>query len=234
MKTSNKILVGTGLLFITVIFILMIIGRIMIGGYSERGDDYDNFESPVTTNYDLRDFKEVEINDNWRVTIRQGDQFAVEVIAPQSVLENIRVEVVDDRLVFENKKHVYRKDELEAVVTMPDIKVVASEDVAVVELEDFTCDELKIKIEGACKIRGYGNKISNLRLESEGASRVDLVDSSVKNAKIDVTGAGFIELNMDGGDLTGTASGAAKVVYYGTVSTEKIKTAGVVSVRHRD
>lgn len=231
MKTSNKILVGTGLLFVTVIFILMIVGRIMIGGNPERGDDYEN---RVTTNYDLRDFKEVEIHDNWSVTIRRGDRFAVEVNAPQSVLENTRVEVVDDRLVFENKRNAHQKGELEAIITMPGIEVITSEGAAMIEMEDFTCDELKIKVEGAGKIRGYGNKIANLRLESEGASRIDLVDSSVKNAKIDVTGAGFIELNMDGGDLTGTASGAAKIVYYGAVNTEKIKTAGVVSVRHRD
>lgn len=234
MKTSNKILVGTGLLFATLIIILMIVGRFMLGVNPDRDDDYDDMERDVVTNYDFSGFKKIEIYDNWNVTIRQGDQFAVEVSMPGSVIEKAKIEVVGDRLIFKNRSFRYRKGELEAFVTMPTIESITSADATSIELDSFTCDQLKIKLDGACKIRARNNVIADLHLSCNGAARVDLAESVVKNAALQVNGAGFIEINMDGGELTGMASGAARIVYSGSVSSEKIKTFGAVSVKHRD
>jgi len=234
MKTSNKILVGTGLLFITLILIIMIIIRLILGTLPESGESYYDLGPEITTNYNFSDFKKIEINDNWSVTIRQGNQFGVEVTVPQSIAEKVEVEVVGDRLTFTNDSFMRRRGRLEALVTMPSIDGITSEDVAQFDLDDFTCDRLQIKLDGACKVRARNNVITNLDLKCTGATHADLAESVITNANVRVTGASHIELNMNGGDLTGVASGAAKIVYYGTVNTEKIRSSGAVSIRHRD
>ena len=234
MKTSNKILFGSGLLIVTLIVLLLIVSLILLNKSLTRDDSYDSLEQRVVTQYDLRDFKEIEINDNWTVTIRQGEKYAVEVSAPQHVLDRTRVEVTGGRLRFENHTRIRRKGDLEALITMPVIERISSADAALIEVEDFTCNQLKIKLDGASKLRGRGNVITDLYLNCNGAAQIDLYDSSIKNARLDVNGAGYIQLKMDGGELTGSAAGAAKIVYTGTVSAENVRTAGVVSVRHRD
>ncbi|MCK9484386.1 MAG: DUF2807 domain-containing protein [Candidatus Marinimicrobia bacterium] len=234
MKTSNKILVGSGLLLATLILIFMIIVRIMLGVSPRFDDSYDITEPDVITNYHFSDFKNVEVRDNWTVSIRQGEQFSIEVTAPQSVQEKARIEVVGDRLIFENDRFIHPRGKLEALVIMPRIENVTSADAVKVKLDDFTCDRLQIKLDGACKVRARNNVITDLDLKGTGATRADLVESVITNANLQVSGAGRVELNMQGGELTGTASGAVKIIYYGSVSAEKIRTSGAVSIHHRD
>ncbi|MFA4922286.1 MAG: DUF2807 domain-containing protein, partial [Candidatus Neomarinimicrobiota bacterium] len=145
MKTSNKILVGSGLLLATLILIFMIIVRIMLGVSPRFDDSYDITEPDVITNYHFSDFKNVEVRDNWTVSIRQGEQFSIEVTAPQSVQEKARIEVVGDRLIFENDRFIHPRGKLEALVIMPRIEKVISADAVRIELDDFTCDRLQIK-----------------------------------------------------------------------------------------
>jgi len=234
MKNSNKILVGTGLLFVTIIFIILVVARLVLDTNIEEDNEYDDFEDIILESYDLNDFDKVEINDSWKVTIRQGEHYKIDVTAPKEVLERTRVEVIGDRLVLDTKNYLRWKDKPEANLTMPNIVEIAVEGAAMIDLEDFSCDELRMQVAGACKVHGEGNTINNLQLKSDGASNVDLTGSMVKNADLDINGAGSVELKMDGGELTGMASGAAKIVYYGLGSKENIKTNGVVSVRHRD
>jgi len=234
MKNSNRILVGTGLLFVMIIFILIVVVRLMFDNSIRQDSAYDDIENLISENYDLKNFDKVEIDNSWKVTIRQKEHYKVDVTAPKEVLERTRVVVLGDRLVLDTQNYLRWKDKPEANVTMPNIVAIAVEGAATIDLEGFSCNELRMQVAGACKVSGRDNKIENLYLRSDGASSVDLTDSRVRNADLDINGAGSVELKMDGGELTGMASGAAKIVYYGTVSKEKIMTNGMVSVRHRD
>jgi uncharacterized protein YpmB len=60
MKNSNKILVGTGLLFVMIIFILIVVVRLMFDNSIRQDSAYDDFENLISENYDLKNFDKVE------------------------------------------------------------------------------------------------------------------------------------------------------------------------------
>ena len=116
---------------------------------------------------------------------------------------------------------------------MPNLKSVRTEDGASVEILDFTCEELDVRIKGAAEIDARNLIITDLTLRCDGAADADFKDSKVVNAKVNINGASRITLTMAGGKLGGSAHGASSIVYYGDVSIQDIATAGAVSVRHR-
>ncbi len=67
-----------------------------------------------------------------------------------------------------------------------------------------------------------------------GAGNIDLGGVPVTNADIRVSGAGNIDLNMAGGKLTGSMSGAGSLDYVGTVSEQNVSSSGVVNIKRRD
>ena len=233
MKNSDKILLTTLLTILIIITGLIISSRIIIRNIPGRPTKYSD-EEIATKILDLRDFESIETKGIWLLKIVQGDEFSVSIEYPESEADEINVGTWNSCLQLENDyKWDRRRSPFRAKVTMPNLKSVRTEDGASVEILDFTCEELDVRIKGAVEIDARNLIITDLTLRCDGAADADFKDSKVVNAKVNINGASRITLTMAGGKLGGSAHGASSIVYYGDVSIQDIATAGAVSVRHR-
>ena len=234
MKTSNKILVGTGLLFLFVIIIALIVLRLMIDHGIKTEREWSSDE-PIATQqaYDYQHFTELELNGPWQVEVQYGDKYSVTISVPENMRDKVQVTERDDRLYLECRRHKPYRGNLRAEITMPNLRRVESSSVAEITIRDFKTDDLSLRLSGAGKIAGYDNEIQNLDLRADGAAKIDMRWTQVTNATINANGAAHIKLNMHGGRLRGHANGAVRLELEGKVAEDNLNTTGAVSVRRR-
>ena len=116
---------------------------------------------------------------------------------------------------------------------MPEIKEVYSEGGLKLKLTDFFEPELLLNLTGGSWVDGFNCEIENLYLTSAGAINMEFDNVLTDNAELQLAGAGNIELNMNGGSLTGNASGAMNIEYSG-IAKEEILAAGLANISKKD
>jgi hypothetical protein len=234
MKNSNKILLTTILAILIIITGLIVGSRFLITNIPDRPMNYFDSEDFISKTLDMTDFSGIDVSGVWRLDIHQGNEYAITLHYPESESDQIDIYTWNSRLHLDNNMESRpHQTAFRASITMPELSSLRTEDGVSVTLYDFDCDELDIRIAGATEIEASGMRIETLKLRCDGAVDADFEDSEVVNADLDIRGASRVTLTMAGGELTGSASGAASILYYGTVSTQDIATAGAVSVRHR-
>jgi len=234
MKTSNKILAVTGLIILLAILVITIAFRRIMDKSNQVIEEFDQLQSsPITKEYLLTDFNCVELSGLSRVTITQADQYQILAEGPERLINELQVEKKGNRLRLETRFERLKMAGLNTTIKMPAIEALEIYNISQLSLEEFDCDQLKIRIVGAGTITGIDNGIANLDLDCSGAAAVDLRDGSITNADLNISGASTIKLTMAGGKLSGNASGAGKIIYYGEVSEQDLKTSGAVQLKKR-
>jgi hypothetical protein len=113
---------------------------------------------------------------------------------------------------------------------MPALEGVDLSGASELALSGFSGTKLDITASGATEIDASGGSYRDLTLIVSGAGNVDLSEIVVDDARVVLSGAGDIKLNMNGGELSGTVSGAGHIRYRGTVREENVVTSGFSSV----
>lgn len=234
MKITNKILSITLIIILSFVLVMIIASRVIIDRES-WDEEWDVSDSETTTEYyDLSDFTDVRTSGNWQLKLYRDDTYQVKIEAPNYIMNDIEVEKSGKTLDISLKwKRKIRRGSLKAGISLPNLTKIKLNNGSTVEFSDFDMDDLDIRTSGAGSITGTNNTIQNLYISSTGATHINLRRSSITNADLHITGAGSIELTMAGGDLKGSVTGATRVVYYGDVKTQNIRTSGAVSVRKK-
>lgn len=236
MKKSKKI-VGIALaLPFVIVFIVLLYLRILIGSSSEDDSSYlEKYSSKlITEQLDFNNFSELKFQGNWRGKIKAGDKYSVAVEGPESRVKSLRINQLNDKLTF--AESIFRKSgsgRLEIMITMPEITEFRANGKSRFEINDFQADDLEIRVNGSSRLVGEGNTITDLELHGAGDIYVDFSNSKITNAEVRLVGSAEAELNMAGGNLTGSATGAASVIYSGMVNKQQIRTTGGSSVKKR-
>jgi hypothetical protein len=200
----------------------------------------------LTRTLALAGFTGVEVNGNWDVTIERGDTAAVELSYPSGFENRATAQVENGRLViggytsgfkggFWNRLDDGRNSRRWTVrVTMPSLDTLEVSGASSIAFSGFEGSKLAAHVSGAADVRGREGRYRDLDVSLSGAGSLDFRDVVATNAKVALSGVGSIRLRVDGGVLTGNASGAGSIEYSGTVSMEQINKSGFVSVRHRN
>ena len=117
---------------------------------------------------------------------------------------------------------------------MPALEGIELSGASELTISGFSGDRLEITASGATEIDGSNGSYRELRLVVSGAGDVNLGEIVVDDARVVLSGAGDILLNMNGGVLSGTVSGAGQIRYRGTVREENVATSGFSSVEAVD
>jgi putative autotransporter adhesin-like protein len=193
----------------------------------------------TTKTYAYTDFRGVEVDGQWQVTIERGDAWRVSVEVPAEVVDQIRVQRQSDGDAVDLEGPWWLGDydggqpALKATITMPALESLDISGASNTSFSGFDGDSLSLDLSGAGQIRGTASRFDRLMLDMSGAAAIDLSDVPVTDADVDISGAGNVKLQMAGGRLTGDLSGAANLEYSGTVSEETIDRSGFVNVRQR-
>ena len=193
------------------------------------------YGEPVSASTELRGFREIEVAGTWRVSASRGDDWQVDLSYPEGFEDRVELHVVGDRLRLGIRSDSWM-DEPDvfpsADIVMPELEAVEVRGSAMLELGGFRGRHLEIDVAGASRLTGHDGHFDALELSVAGASHIDLRGVAVTDADIDLAGASKITLNMNGGALSGFIAGAGSVEYYGSVSAETVRIAGVARVVH--
>jgi Putative auto-transporter adhesin, head GIN domain len=188
----------------------------------------------------LSGFTGLQVRGPWEVTVERGDAWAVELSYPAALEDRTLAQVENDQLVIDwhTRGFLARFDDgrdglrMKARVTMPSLETLGVSGAASVTFSGFDGTTLAVMASGATNLRGLSSRYRDLELGLSGAGQLDLRDVVATNAHVNLSGVGSIKLRLDGGTLSGSASGAASIEYSGTVSEERIARSGAVGIRH--
>jgi hypothetical protein len=234
MRTSQRVVAATLGAIVFLLLVIAISARVtaptapaLSGERASRTYDYANFDG-------------VEISGQWQVTVERGDGWRVAVDAPAELLDELRVERSADALTLGYEggwsfgPFGRQTRGPQATITMPVLASIILSGTSTLSFTGFEGDRLSLTSSGASEVRAGSGRFETLTLVMSGAGNVDLDDVVVTNAEVRVSGAGNLKLNMAGGRLTGSMSGAGNLDYRGTVSEQSVSTSGIVNVRRRD
>jgi hypothetical protein len=215
----------------------LVAGRLASGDYSEESPRARRSGPVASVSRDLSGFDRVDARGMWQIDIKQGEAWDVVLAYPENAENRLDVRVENGRLVLEEKGRGWswfgRSDDetLEAAVTMPALEGIDLSGASELTLSGFSGDKLEVTASGATQIDGSNGSYGDLTLIVSGAGDVDLSEILVDDARVVLSGAGDIKLNMNGGVLAGSVSGAGQISYRGTVREENVVTSGFSSVK---
>jgi hypothetical protein len=186
----------------------------------------------------LEGFTGVEVRGQWAVTIERGDAWTVELSYPAAVEDRASAELEGRMLVIGSRLNGFRTGfgrgpRMSARITMPSLETLEISGAAHLEFSGFEGTELNVRASGATDLTGRSSRYRDVQLTLSGAGKLDLRDVIATNANVNLSGVGSIQLQLDGGVLSGNASGAGSIDYSGTVSEERIVKSGAVTVKRR-
>ncbi len=191
----------------------------------------------------LTDFNELEISGIFDLNVVKGNRYEVELTGPVSEREKYRVVRMGNTLVIEYEddhdfswsKNPLHFDEVRIRITMPELDKIELKGAGKGSFDNFTEDEIKIRILGAIKANGnlnardlalYLSGASELTLTGEGntmdakilgASKLNAYDFRVKDGLVEASGASKANVNVSG-RLEIEEGLASKVSYRGNPS----------------
>lgn len=238
MKKSRIILItGAGFIFLSSLLLINYIriesGRLI----NSKNQSIPNVESSgfvETKNYNFKDFDSLSFENLWNVKVREGRNYSISVKADKTLMEKLKIEKNGSSLDFTYNGYIRgitsSNENVVVVITMPKLEKMIFSGMGNILIEDFDQENLRLVNSGASSIECRNVTIEYLTLIVEGASNADLSGMKTENCNLDVSGAAKIKLSMNGGNLTGTISGAASVEYSGAVRDENVSLSGIGSL----
>ncbi len=240
MKRSNKILLISGLVLVLLIialggFFSYKIGQLVKMNMEKSDSGFVLNEGVETKRYDFVGFSRIKTKGNWRIFVRYGDSYSIEIQTDKLVQERVRVKQRDDTLYLEflpGSRFV--KERAVARIVMPGFNGVTGEDGLDLYFEGFSnMDTLSIDFSGGLTINGSKSNYNQLYLDVNGGGNINLRNVSVYNANVRIDGAGNVVLLMGGGVLRGEINGAGILTYYGNVKKRDVSINGVGKIYHK-
>ena len=240
MRTSQKALLSIAGVLAGIIVVTALSGRVALS----RSQVAVVMGDRLSASSELTGFTEVEVAGGWRINLTRGDEWRVALPHAGEHAENVRAYVLGDRLrlgratfvrggwrfAFGEEAHApVRVD-----IVMPELAALELKGNTHVSLSGFRGDRLEVVVAGAVRLQGRDGRYESLELSVAGAGDIDLRGVAVTDAEVDLMGVSEVALTMDGGVLSGSSAGTGRLLYYGSVSEEKIEVAGVARIVHRE
>ena len=234
MKTSNKILIITGLVVVVLVLASVIGSRILLSKYTDLYDMREiNLSNIEKEHNEITEFTGLNITGDWDITLNKGDSFNISVNGRKGTKDPYKIYKKGNILFLTENTDLNLNSKLTVNITMPEIKEVYSEGGLKLNLTDFFEPELILNLTGGSWVDGFNCEFENLYLISAGAINLEFDNVLTVNAELQLAGAGNIELNMNGGSLTGNASGAMNIEYSGNAD-QRLITAGLANISQNE
>ena len=166
-KSSIAVLSALGVLALIVV-ILVGLGRATVSRISgntqnPKSVDYSN---TVTTRFNVKDFQKLTFIGSWKVDLKQGKDWQVELTYPKGIEEDLKVTTRNNELILnpgERSLHSINWSlwggghdrSLRARIVMPDLQDLNITGASDMHLFGFSGDNLKVTISGAGNIGSY-------------------------------------------------------------------------------
>ena len=239
MKKSNLMLISGTAVIIVILIALLAFFRVAADKFISFSSDSSKtiISSGIleTKEFNFKNFDSLNFSSVWNVEIKEGEEYAISITADKALLDELKVEQSGQSVNFSYERYLQGGSDsdntVKVIITIPDLREITFTGLGNIHLYDFDLDVLEINNSGASNIEADNVTINQLNLIVNGAANAELSNISVTNCQLDISGAANIELKMSGGVLSGQISGAANVVYSGTVSEESVNVSGIGSLK---
>ena len=183
--------------------------------------------------YDFKNFTNISASGFFKLTVTQGANFAVEVIANPDTVADIQITQTGDTINFIETPNSSALQIQEIFVTLPTLSriAVAEDSLANVTVRNFNQALMEINVDGVSILRGEALNIGNLTATVSGVSALDLGNiDPLGGANVDISGVSRATLNMaaastiTGSVTTGQGTGHSILYFYGTGVTNSVTT----------
>jgi len=234
MKTSNKILIIAGLVIVILVLASIIGSRTLVNKYTNSYNIGELNLSNIEKDYnDIKDFSGLNITGDWDINLKKGNTFSISIKGRKGTEDPYKIYKKGTTLFLTENTELGLNSKLKVDITLPQIKEVYSEGGLKLSLNNFFEPELILNLTGGSWVDGDNCEFDNLYLTSAGAINLEFDSILTTNAELQLAGAGNVELNMDGGFLSGNASGAMNIEYSGNAK-QTINTAGLANISYKE
>ncbi len=183
------------------------LGALSLG---DRGD--------YTKEFDVRDFRKVEVGGAYAIDLRQGDRFTVSVDGDRDDVEEVDVSVDGGGTLLVKRKNdanIFNIDDerIGLRITMPDLQNIKLSGASKARISGFrNLDALYAELSGAVESE-FDIRAERLQLEATGAAKTTL-KGRARSAKISLTGACKLDataMEMDEADVRAVGASRAKM-----------------------
>jgi hypothetical protein len=199
----------------------------------------------VTQDFDLTGFETIDAGSNFKVTVRRGDAFSVEVTSDDNVADILKVTSGRGKLTLGVKPGAYSMNNvtMKAEVTLPALTAVMGRDNAVVTFERFEPGRFTLNLAGNAIAEGEvhtgkldlvadGNgqarlsgTADNLDLRGKGNAILTLGELAAKQAYVDMNNNAMATVEASQ-SLDYTLNGNAGLAYSGGAKLGKQQARG--------
>jgi len=243
MKNSQRVLLLALACLVGIVVIIAGLGgwglaHVEPQAFAEDASSATNRNGEIVRTYDLKDFRRIESQGEWRIKLRRGAGWEVRVSYPEDLEGRLNVRVDGDRLTLgyaPQNRGVWNwghRRAVEAEIVMPELAEVELSGAAELDFSGFAGGRLALTVSGAAEVDGGDGLYDALALSVSGAGDVDLRGMKFTDARVDIAGAGDVTLRMDGGVLSGELAGAGKITYFGEVRDQRVDISGFGKVTH--
>lgn len=200
MKTSTKILLGSGAAVLIAMLGFLIVARIIAGGVvSLESFTTPPSLTPVTQILETESFHALHIGGLWKIKLVRDNALQVRLTIPEYLSEHIQVEVRDEELFLDFKPGTRFRpmgSYPEVEIWLPHLDEIKVLGAAEFDLEGLQEQRFRLDMSGGASLTGVDCTLENLEIDISGAAEIDLKQSRVRNAIIDISGAGAVKLTM--------------------------------------
>ena len=224
MKTSHKILVFAGIVPMFIVILMVLFMKNILEDTGDITAPYSDSHPRVTKEVLVKDFSKISTDGIWRIHVIQGDDFSVELEAPEKVIEDIKLEKSDDTLFLASRNKPFSKlIKPQASITLPSISEIHLYGMTNLDLSGFDSETITINAQDVSTISGMDSMIQQLTLTGNGILFLDMYDTTVTNAHIDYNGLYNVKMAIAGGRLSGQISGIGTLHCRGDVGINDIE-----------
>ena len=191
----------------------------------------------IVSRLNLQGFREIEATGKWRIDLRHGDEWQIELTYPDALAQHVRSGLQGNRLLLDFDPPLWEDGPefpASAKIVIPALELADIKGYSRVELQGFEGERLELAIKGNAVIEGRDGRYRTLGLSAAGLSEIDLSGIEVRDANVEIAGNTRVVLSMGGGSLSGYLKGAGSLSYSGQVSEESVRIAGIARVKRLD
>jgi hypothetical protein len=212
-------------------FAMSLLALFMIVFTSCKREDVGPYQEEIQ-NINFSNFKNLQMGDAFRVTVKQSSIFSITVRGDRRNLDDLEIKVDNNTLVARYRNHRNRQYETHFDITMPSLNAVDFSGASHASISGFSgSDKFYLTLSGAshADINVQANYIG---IGVSGASTLDMTGKTQK-LEADASGASRINgFNMSGEEVKAEASGASGI-YITAGKTLDAKATGASKIRYR-
>ena len=177
-------------------------------------------EDPTEKVYDLTGFSKIGLGMHANVYYEQKAEYGVKVVAKESVIEKITVEVSNNELKIHHKGHgLTNTGRIDIYISCPNIEgFKISGSGKIIADKPIESTDLEIKVSGSGDVHLNGLKADHAKFHISGSGNVIIEgDGNINGAEMHISGSGDVKAeSIKIKELTGKISGSGNGKFFVT------------------